>query len=93
MEKQLREFRKEITLLRKIVNEYLRSNDALAGMEMNMISLKLKPKAYRGRRSLDELDFYLNGGSDEVPPEQCKICTDTNGNQYCYYGPGSCPTF
>jgi len=90
-ERMLKEFAKEIETLKKIIEGYISQNEVLASMELDSLSLKMS-----GAGSDEEGRNDANGSSTFTTTSSpaamsCKICRDSRGNAYCYFGRGDCP--
>jgi hypothetical protein len=98
MEEQLKEFEKEIEIIKRMVNGYLASNPVLANLELDTLGLMPKKKAKaKSKRNIEfaaEDNTILPSGHEAgFESRKCRECLDEKGHPYCYYGPNGCPVF
>lgn len=84
MQTKLEAFENEIETLKRMINGYISTNPEL--MNLKVTSLGLSP--------IDRQEALIHDkGKNIAENASCKICRDRDGNLYCYYGTGPCPTF
>lgn len=91
--KMLEEFEKEIETLKKIIEGYISKNEILASFELDSLSLKLPEVASDegGLNKENGASMVTTAANHTTATRKCKICRDSRGDAYCFFGSGDCP--